>query len=98
MTDNVEQVLRTSHCARKDRNHECAGSITVTPRGIELSCTLCGSTSIEPSYPCHVHEHATRMSEEFGLRWELLSVEVQQRVLHRLDLVLKNERRQRYIG
>jgi hypothetical protein len=38
----VEQALRRSHCAMANREHECAGSITVTPSGLSLSCVLCG--------------------------------------------------------
>lgn len=79
-----EEHLRRSHCEHRDRPHECLGSITITPRGYTLSCTLCGSTSRQPSYPIEIHEQAERLAEVFGLRWELLSVEVQQRALAHL--------------
>ena len=76
-----EEHLRRSHCERSGKAHECLGTVTITPRGYELSCPVCGSTNRDPSYPAAVHERAERLSEAFGLRWELLSVEVQQRVL-----------------
>lgn len=76
-----EERLRRSHCERRNEAHECLGSITITPRGYELSCPLCGSTNREPSYPTEIHERARELAGEFGLRWELLSIEVQQAVL-----------------
>lgn len=79
-----EEHLRRSYCERRDRQHECLGSITITPRGYELSCTLCGSTNRQPAYPVETHEKAERLAEVFGLRWELLSIEVQQRALAHL--------------
>lgn len=39
----VEQALRRSHCSNSGKEHACVGTCTITPQGLELSCTLCGT-------------------------------------------------------
>lgn len=39
----ILQQIRKSHCARKDDSkHNCAGTCKITPKGLELSCPICG--------------------------------------------------------
>ena len=41
----VEQAIRRSHCAHKDRDaphHQCIGTCLITPQGITLDCKACG--------------------------------------------------------
>ena len=41
----VEQAIRRSHCAHKDRDdaqHQCIGTCLITPQGVRLDCKACG--------------------------------------------------------
>lgn len=53
-TDNeIEQAIRRSHCSRNNEEHKCVGSCKITPKGIELSCPICGDDkqSNAPRFP-----------------------------------------------
>lgn len=79
----VEQAIRRSHCAMKDRQHECAGTCTITPSGIQLSCTLCGGDdrTVGPSrYLSGAVEQAKRILSRAGLDFDYLSAERQAEV------------------
>lgn len=43
--DELAQGLRRAHCSNKERDHDCVGTCTITVKGIELDCKLCGSDS-----------------------------------------------------
>ena len=77
---SIEQAMRRSHCDRRERQHECLGTMQVTPSGLEFECPACGGTSL-PYYSAAVNEFAREMAASFGLQWERLSHEVQQDVL-----------------
>lgn len=76
----VEQALRRSHCAMMNREHECAGSITVTPSGLSLACTLCGGDD-RTLGPARYMEGAVRIAKSIlynaGLDFDALSAERQ---------------------
>lgn len=49
--DAVSETIRRSHCSHVNHNdakHQCVGSCKITPTGIDLECTLCGS--VEDSF------------------------------------------------
>jgi hypothetical protein len=76
----IEQALRRSHCAMKDREHECAGTMTVTPSGINLACVLCGGDdrSLGPArYMAGAVDVARRVLNRAGLEFDALSAERQ---------------------
>lgn len=77
----VLEGLRRAHCSHegaKDPKHGCAGELTVTPTGIKLACTLCGtddSTHVDPqSWGATI---ARGVLEAAGLSWEALCAERQ---------------------
>ena len=57
---SVEQALRESHCADKDREHECVGTMLVTGQGVKLECPRCGGTE-EPYYSRATRDKAKKM-------------------------------------
>lgn len=83
----VEQALRRSHCDRKENRHACAGTLSVTPTGIVLSCPLCGTGDGEALYglgqPVVVSEKARDLAQRFartlGVDWTALSSDTQYR-------------------
>ncbi len=84
----VEQALRRSHCAMANREHECAGSITVTPSGLNLSCVLCGGddrTLGPASYMQGAVSAARSILGWAGLDFDALSAERQADVVRAVE-------------
>lgn len=83
-THLLAQALRRSHCSREGQEHNCAGTCTITPGGLELSCALCGGDKIRvgdrPGWK-HAERRAKAMLEAAGLQWGHLSAETQARVI-----------------
>jgi hypothetical protein len=77
------QSLRVSHCSRGDADHPCVGTCTITPRGVELDCKLCGSDKqpIEPNETLPSTRKAKRIVEAAGLDWSCLSDETKRAVV-----------------
>lgn len=42
---DIYRLLRRSHCDRKKSSHECAGTLSIGPRGLILNCPLCGDVA-----------------------------------------------------
>lgn len=45
----LHQAVRRSHCDHAKRcsaEHKCMGTTTITPRGVLLSCPLCGNADL----------------------------------------------------
>lgn len=85
MTDTVEQALRKSHCARKGEEHRCAGSCKITPKGIELSCPICGSDNqISHNYDKKVIERAIRICNVIGITLENMDFDVQRKIIEEI--------------
>ncbi len=39
------KTFHGAHCARQnERNHKCAGTVSIDARGVTMSCPLCGDS------------------------------------------------------
>ena len=54
--DKAAQELRTSHCDRADKGHECVGSCLITKEGIALACPLCGLDDRRGERNLNIHD------------------------------------------
>lgn len=46
VTSEALELVRLAHCSHDNAGgaeHKCAGTVSITPRGVELLCPLCGS-------------------------------------------------------
>jgi hypothetical protein len=85
MQDNeVEQALRKSHCSRKGEEHKCVGSCKITPKGIELSCPICGDDkqSNSPRFMSDpkILNRAKQICRVIGLDFDNMNERVQQQI------------------
>lgn len=79
---DLAQSLRRSHCARGDDEHECAGTCTITPRGVELDCKLCGAGGLDAiPFGRREIERAKRILHVAGLDYDALSVDRQRELM-----------------
>lgn len=88
----VEQALRRSHCALTDRTHECAGTMTITPSGLTLSCGICGSDERSlgvAQWNQHLAIAARSILYAAGLDFDMLAAETQANVVQRLQEKLR---------
>jgi len=79
----VEDAIRRSHCSHDDKgkpDHRCAGTCTISPKGMTLECGLCGG-DFEASHP--FHEYAGLRAKDIlaaaGISWNMLSDEARMR-------------------
>jgi hypothetical protein len=86
MNDAVLQEIRKSHCAKKDEvKHNCAGSCKITPKGIELSCPICGDDKPNMlNYDKKVIARATRICQVIGITFENMDFMVQKRIVEEI--------------
>ena len=81
MENEVEQAIRKSHCSRKGEEHKCVGSCRITPKGIELSCPLCGDDKQNnlPYYmsKSEILNRAKRICSAIGLEFDNMNDAVQ---------------------
>lgn len=87
--DVFAQTLRRSHCsAGDDKGHDCVGTCTITPKGIELACKLCGKDDhpiiARPLQWKNAIARATRILDVAGLDYRVLSPDTQLRLLKEL--------------
>lgn len=83
MSESVEQAVRKSHCSRKGEGHECVGTCTISPKGIHLSCPLCGTDDVKMlDCPKWVTDRARAILNASGLDYNALSVDYQIAVLN----------------
>lgn len=82
---SIEEAVRLSHCSRKGENHKCVGSCKITPKGIELSCPVCGDDkqSNLPHYMSkpEVLNRAKRICSVIGLDFDNMNDKVQKAIV-----------------
>lgn len=86
MEEAVLQEIRKSHCARKDDlKHKCVGSCKITPKGIELSCPICGDDkqSKLPMYMSNpkILNRAKQICRVIGLEFDNMNDDVQKTIV-----------------
>jgi len=81
MENSVEQAVRRSHCARKGEEHRCAGTCKITPKGVELSCPICGSDGPISKYPKKAVDRAIRICNVIGITLENMDQAVQEKII-----------------
>ncbi len=86
MESEVLQEIRKSHCSRKDDlRHKCVGSCKITPKGIELSCPLCGDDkqSKLPMYMANpkILNRAKQICRVIGLDFDNMNDDVQKSIV-----------------
>ncbi len=86
MTSEIMQEIRKSHCSRKDDlKHKCVGSCKITPKGIELSCPVCGDDkqSRLPMYMSRpeILNRAKQICRVIGLEFENMTDDVQKAIV-----------------
>ena len=86
MNDPILQEIRKSHCAKKDdQKHKCVGSCKITPKGIELSCPVCGDDkqSRQPTYMSNpkILNRAKQICRTIGLDFENMNDDVQRSIV-----------------
>jgi len=84
MNASIEQALRRSHCAHKDRDdpqHPCSGSCLITPQGVTLECKLCGNDTqlIAPSDTLPETRLVRAVLDSLGITYDVLAPEYQKR-------------------
>ena len=83
--NSVEQALRKSHCSRKGEEHKCVGTCKITPKGIELSCPVCGDDkqSNLPHYMVDpkILNRAKAICRTIGLDFENMNEQVQKSIV-----------------
>lgn len=83
--NEIEQALRKSHCSRRGEEHKCVGSCKITPKGIELSCPICGDDkqSNQPRYMADpkILNRAKRICQVIGLDFDNMNEKVQQSIV-----------------
>lgn len=81
----VEQALRRSHCSNTGKEHACVGTCTITPKGVELSCSLCGDDKpIASDTNEWLEDRANSVLYAAGLLYSKLSDEAKANVLREL--------------
>lgn len=87
--ENMAQAVRVSHCSRPDKEHACVGVCTISAKGVELDCKLCGTDS-QPLISEYVlrrdGKRAAAILESAGLDFERLSAETQLDVIKAIAL------------
>ncbi len=83
LANSVEQAIRVSHCSNKEEGaHACIGVCTITPTGIKLDCTKCGSDTLKNHDPnLWLHDRAVRIFSAAGIEFENLAESIQAKVL-----------------
>jgi hypothetical protein len=79
--DRFAQSLRVAHCARGG-DHPCAGTCTITPSGVELSCKICGDRK-EPVAPSETLDEvrvAKAVLAGLGIDWTVITPETQRTI------------------
>lgn len=81
---SVEQALRRSHCAHADREdvtHQCVGTCTITPQGVELACKACGEDvrQIAPAAMLPETRLVRSVLDALGIAYDALSPEYKAR-------------------
>lgn len=83
--NSVEQALRKSHCSRKGEEHKCVGTCKITPKGIELSCPVCGDDKQDnqPRYmaDAKILNRAKAICRVIGLDFENMNERVQKEIV-----------------
>lgn len=81
----VEQSLRRSHCSRKGEEHKCVGTCKITPKGVELSCPVCGDDNDTnlPMYMSNpiVLNRAKRICSVIGIEFDNMTDTVQKSIV-----------------
>lgn len=81
----VEQALRKSHCSNGGKEHACVGTCTITPRGVELDCSLCGKDKHPNSSPNEwLADRAASILHAAGMRFASLSEDTRMEVLREI--------------
>jgi hypothetical protein len=80
----VEQAIRRSHCAHKDRDashHECIGTCLITFQGVTLDCKACGGDDrpIAPSETLPEARFVRAVLDALGISYDALSPEYKAR-------------------
>ena len=85
MDEKILQEIRKSHCARKDdMKHSCAGSCKITPKGIELSCPICGDDKKESYFQEKYIKRAVEICTAIGISFHDLTFSVQEKTLKQI--------------
>ena len=71
----MAQLLRKSHCDKKEDNHECVGEMTVKRGEICLSCSLCGKGEYTPGWSAFIANKLDIIFSAAGFKWDSLTVE-----------------------
>lgn len=77
----VAQSVRKSHCARSGHEHECVGVCTISPKGIDLACVLCGSDAASFRWLNEDVRNVRSIFTAVGIEFDVLSGEGQARAL-----------------
>lgn len=78
--DMVAQSVRRSHCARAGREHECVGVCTISPKGIDLACALCGAEDSR-NYTTEDFRNVRAIFNAVGVDFNVISGEGQVRAI-----------------
>lgn len=97
MTGQVEQAIRRSHCAHADRDaadHQCIGTCTITPQGVELSCKACGGADdlIAPSATLPESKLVRAMLDAVGVDYDAITPERKARAVQIATNWIKEKR------
>ena len=76
----VEQAIRRSHCAHKDRDapqHQCIGTCLITLQGVTLDCKACGDDNrpIAPSDTLPETRLVRAVLDALGISYDALAPE-----------------------
>lgn len=81
MSASIEQAVLDSHCAFEPRGagHKCQGSVSISCRGVEMSCPLCGpgEERAGPSPYTRAYSRARAIVTAAGIAWGSLSSDSQ---------------------
>ena len=96
--------MREHHCDRKDKEHKCLGTLTVTESGYSLDCSLCGGLDRDLN-EVEVYGKKDKAARRLvlvtlrgtGLSWDCLSAETQRGLIDDMNSALTTELEKRGI-
>lgn len=74
---DMAQMLRQSHCERKDRPHDCVGTTIISKGKVCLDCPLCGKGEDIPGWRTFTANRLDMIFRAAGVKWDSLNIESQ---------------------
>lgn len=72
---DMAQMLRQSHCDRKDRPHDCVGTTTISKGKVCLDCPLCGKGEEIPDWSYRLNILLGPVFTAAGINWDSLGTD-----------------------